>query len=71
MMFAYIYCDKKLDSPLPANSIVGYISVSVNNEQIMSVNIRNVNEVEKKTYNYFFEEMLRNYVYHLESIFFY
>lgn len=67
----YIYCDKKLDSPLPANSIVGYISVSVNNEQIMSVNIRNVNEVEKKTYNYFFEEMLRNYVYHLESIFFY
>lgn len=67
----YIYCDKNLEAPLPANSVIGYVSVSINNKQILSVNIRNTNEIKKKNYNIFFEESLRNYVYHLESIFFY
>lgn len=67
----YIYCDKNLKAPLPANSVIGYVSVSINNKQILSVNIRNTNEIKKKSYYIFFEESLRNYVYHLESIFFY
>lgn len=66
----YIYCNNYFQAPVDANSILGYITVSVDNKQIIKLNITNTNSIPQKTYIDFFAELIKNYVYHLESIFF-
>lgn len=66
----YIYCDNSFESPLMANSVIGYLTVSIDNETILTLNITNKNSIEKKDYSDFFNEMICNYVGYLESIFF-
>lgn len=66
----YIYCNKNFEAPLMADSVIGYLTVSINNSNIITLNIKNSNFVYKKDFHDFFCEMLKNYIYHLESIFF-
>ena len=66
----YIYCDNKLEAPITSDSVIGYLTVSINNETIINLNIKNTNSISKKTYFDFFNEIISTYIYHLESIFF-
>ena len=66
----YIYCNNYFKAPVYNNSIIGYITISVDNKQILKLNINNTNSINKKTHNDFFIQLIENYVYHLESIFF-
>ena len=66
----YIYCDYNFTAPLASDSILGYLSVYVDDKNIITLRIFNKNLIEKKSYKNFFIEMLENYTFHLESIFF-
>ena len=66
----YIYCNNEFESPLPANSVIGYLTVSINNQTILSLNIYNSNSIPKKTCMSFWNSMLKQYTYYLESIFY-
>ena len=66
----YIYCDYNFTAPLASASILGYLSVYVDDKNIITLRIFNKNLIEKKSYKNFFIEMLENYTFHLESIFF-
>ena len=66
----YIYCTYDIEAPLEENSIVGYLSVSVDGKNIVTINIRNSNTITKKSSYDFFSQMFKNYIYSLESIFF-
>lgn len=66
----YIYCNYYFEAPLMANSIIGYLTVSIDNETILTLNITNRNSIVQKSCTDFFSDMIYNYVGHLESIFF-
>ena len=66
----YIYCNSNLKAPLSASSKIGYIAVSINNKNVLTLNITNTNPIYKKSFTDFYSEMLKNYIYNLESIFF-
>lgn len=66
----YIYCDTKLKAPLPSNSIIGYLTVSVNSKNIITLNIKNTSTIDKKNSLDFLNDIFSSYIYHLESIFF-
>ncbi len=66
----YIYCNNYLKAPVEANSVIGYLTVSIEDKTVLTLNIRNVNTIEKKDYMNYFNEIICNYVYYLESIFF-
>ena len=66
----YIYCDNTLEAPIISNSVIGYLTVSINNESIIQLNIKTANSIDKKDYLDFFNEIFSTYIYHLESIFF-
>ena len=66
----YIYCDNTLEAPIVSNSVIGYLTVSINNQTIIDLNIKTANSIDKKTYFNFFNEIISTYIYHLESIFF-
>ncbi|MCI8655208.1 MAG: D-alanyl-D-alanine carboxypeptidase [Clostridia bacterium] len=66
----YIYCDNNFEAPLPADSVIGYLTVSVDNKTIITLNIKTVNTIEKKNYTDFMNSIFSNYIYYLESIFF-
>ena len=65
----YIYCTYNLEAPLEENSIIGYLSVSLDGKNIITLNIQNTNSIPEKNYNDFFMQMIKNYIYNLESIF--
>ena len=66
----YIYCDNSLEAPIATNSVIGYLTVSINNETIIHLNIKTINTIDKKTSFDFLDEIFSNYIYYLESIFF-
>ena len=66
----YIYCDTTLKAPLPSNSIIGYLTVSVNSKNIITLNIKNTSTIDKKNSLDFLNDIFSSYIYHLESIFF-
>ena len=66
----YIYCDNTLEAPIASNSIIGYLTISINNQTVIHLNIKTTNTIAKKTSLDFFNEIFSNYIYHLESIFF-
>lgn len=66
----YIYCNYNFQAPLAENSDIGYLTVSIDNSNIITLNIRNTNYIPKKDYNDFFKDLLHDYTYCLESIFF-
>lgn len=67
----YIYCNSNLKAPLSPDTVIGYITVSIDSKQVLTLNIVNSNYIPQKKSSDFFNEMLQNYIYNLESIFFY
>lgn len=66
----YIYCNTTFKSPLPANSTIGYLTVSINNKNVLTLNIYNANPILKKNCFDFYNTMVKNYTYHLEALFY-
>ncbi len=66
----YIYCDNNFQAPLLKDSIIGYLTVSINDKNIISLNILNNSTIEKMDTKAFLFNMIQNYTYCLESIFF-
>lgn len=64
----YIYCKTTFDAPLQANTAIGYLTVSVHNKNLLSLDIYNSNYIEQKSYNDFFSELFENYTSYLESL---
>ena len=64
----YIYCNTTFEAPLQAHSAIGYLTVSINSKNVLSLDIYNYNSVPKKNYREFWNDMLKNYTSHLESL---
>ena len=66
----YIYCNYNLTSPLEKDSIIGFLSINLDDKNIITLNIENGNFISKMTYKDFFKSFVKNYTYYLESIIF-
>ena len=66
----YIYCDKQLSAPLTKDSVIGFLTVSLDNKTIISIDIKLSETISKKNVNNYFKNMITNYIFSLESIFF-
>lgn len=66
----YIYCDYNFKAPFEADSNIGYLTVSVDNKTVLTLNIKNSDYVPKKTCTDFLYDLLKNYTFHLESLFY-
>ena len=66
----YIYCNTTFEAPLPANSTIGYLTVSVDNKTVLTLNIYNANPISQKDCFDFWNNMIKNYTYHLEALFY-
>lgn len=66
----YIYCNTTFEAPLPANSTIGYLTVSIDNKTVLTLNIYNANSVPKKDCFNFLNSMIKNYTYYLEALFY-
>ncbi|MBQ2836413.1 MAG: D-alanyl-D-alanine carboxypeptidase [Clostridia bacterium] len=64
----YIYCSTSFEAPLATNSSLGYLTVSINEKTVITLNIYNSNFIPKKDYNDFWQEMIRNYTSYLETL---
>ena len=64
----YIYCNTNLEAPLLANTAIGYLTVSIHNKNILSLDIYNSNSIFQKNFSDFWNDMIKNYTYHLESM---
>ena len=66
----YIYCNPNLVAPLPAKSKIGYLTVSIDNKTVLTLNIYNSNEISKKVPINFSKDLLSEYPSYLESLFY-
>ena len=66
----YIYCNTNLSAPLPSNTPIGYISLSINGTNLINLNIYNVNNVENNNCLDFFNDMIKNYTSSIEFLFY-
>ena len=66
----YIYCNTTFEAPLPDNSTIGYLTISVDNKTVLTLNIYNANPVPKKDCFAFWNSMIKNYTYYLEALFY-
>ena len=64
----YIYCNTTFNAPLSSNNAIGYLTVSVHDKNILSLDIYNSNEIRQKDYSDFFYELIKKYISHLESL---
>ncbi len=64
----YIYCDTSFKAPLQSNTAIGYLTVSVHNKNVLSLDILNSNAIPQKTWINFCNDMLKSYTLHLESL---
>ena len=66
----YIYCNPNLEAPLPTKSSIGYLTVSIDNKTVLTLNIYNSNEISKKVPINFYKDLLSEYPSYLESLFY-
>ena len=66
----YIYCNKNLTAPILQDSVIGFITVSLDNQTIFKIDIKASNNIDKKDINDYFKDIITNYIFYLESIFF-
>ncbi len=64
----YIYCNTNLEAPLVENSIIGYLTISIDNKTVLTLNIYNSNSINKKSCFNFFNDIIKKYTYYLESL---
>ena len=63
-----ISSNKNLNTPIKENTVLGKITVTLNNVEILSLDILNNNTIEKKSFVNYFLEILKNYSSVLNSI---
>ena len=66
----YIYCNTTFKAPLSANTSIGYITVCIDNKNLLTLSIYNSNDIPSKGCFNFFNTMIKNYTYHLEALFY-
>jgi len=64
----FIYCNTTFEAPLQSNTAIGYLTVSIHDQNILSLDIYNLNSIPQKNYSNFFSDMIKNYTSHLESL---
>lgn len=64
----YIYCKTSFEAPLQMNSAIGYLTVSIDNKNILSLDIYNCNFIPQKNYTDFWNDMIKNYTSYLENL---
>lgn len=64
----YIYCKTIFDAPLPANASIGYLTVSVHDKNVLSLDIFNSNAISQKNCVDFWNDILKDYILHLEFL---
>lgn len=64
----YIYCKTTFDAPLQANTAIGYLTVSVHDKNVLSLDIYNSNEISKKSWRDFCNDIIKTYTLQLESL---
>ena len=67
----YIYCNKNLSAPVLKDSVIGFLTVSLDNQTIFKIDIKASNNIYKKDIKDYFKDIFTNYIFYLESIFFY
>lgn len=65
-----IYCNTKFLAPLQSNTTIGYITICIANKTVLTLNIYNSNSISQKKSVDFFKDIILNYTYHLESLFY-
>lgn len=66
----YIYCNTNLSAPLSSNTPIGYISLSINGNNLIHLNIYNVNYIEKNNCLDFLNNMIKTYTSSIEFLFY-
>lgn len=64
----YIYCNTTFEAPLRENTAIGYLTVSVHNKNVLSLDIYNSNSIPQKGYSDFWNYMIKNYTSYLETL---
>ena len=64
----YIYCNTTFEAPLQSNTAIGYLTISVHNKNILSLDIYNSNAIPQKNYTDFWNYMIKNYTSYLETL---
>ena len=64
----YIYCNTTFEAPLEAKSAIGYLTVSIANKNVLSLDIYNSNSIPQKDYTDFWSDMIKDYTSYLESL---
>jgi D-alanyl-D-alanine carboxypeptidase (penicillin-binding protein 5/6) len=63
-----IYSNNYWNAPIKENTVIGKIAVTVNNNEVISLDILNNNTIENKSFAVYILEVLRNYSSILNSI---
>ena len=64
----YIYCNTTFEAPLQAHCAIGYLTVSINNKNVLSLDIYNSNSIPQKEFGDFLNEIIKDYTTHLETL---
>ena len=64
----YIYCNTTFKAPLQAHCAIGYLTVSINSKNVLSLDIYNSNSIPPKDFGNFLNEILKDYTIHLETL---
>lgn len=65
-----IYCNYNFKAPLLGDTKIGYLSVNIDNKDLITLSIFNKNNIYQKNYIDFFNNLLKDYTLYLEAIFF-
>ena len=64
----YIYCNTTFEAPLQAHCAIGYLTVNINNKNVLSLDIYNSNSIPQKEFGNFLNEIIKDYTSHLETL---
>lgn len=64
----YIYCNTSFEAPLQANTVLGYLSINIDEKTVLTLNIYNSNFILQKDYRDFWNDLLKNYISYLETL---
>ena len=64
----YIYCNTTFEAPLQAHCAIGYLTVSINTKNVLSLDIYNSNPIPQKHLGDFLNEIIKDYIIHLETL---
>lgn len=62
-----IDCNYNIETPLPANSVIGTLTINITNEEALEYDIINTSSIDRKNIFTFYTEMLGNYLLYFNS----